>query len=771
MIWRGILVLLALALPARGETVVVQSGEHPGFARIVLDLAAPAGWRMTRDADGYVLAIDRADLRFDVTDVHRRISRDRLAAIWADPVTGALHLGVGCACHAIAFELRPDVLVIDLRDGPAPEGSAFERAADGSTLPALTARAPQRPQPRPARLTGRMAARVDTPGPEGADAAAGYDWMALEGLVRQPGPDAARPAGQPAPGQPAPGQPATPAAPAGLRDALLTEISRAMAQGTVDPAAGMPPPRQREGSAAAPDPGTELPAGLGVVNAGALARDHIRIAGTPGQPGSADPGLTAEGRTCTPDAVVDVAAWGDDRPVAAALGDRTARLYGEFDQVDVAAAERAVRYYLHLGFGAEARRLAGSLGLQSPDRPVWEAMARILDGAPDRPGPFDGMAGCDGAVAMWALLAQAGTDARDSPATPAILRSFSALPPHLRRHLGPTLADRYLARGETGPVRAIRDAIKRPGGTEDPAVTLMSARLDRANGADPDLAVLDALQAAPGRTGVAATIDAIDAARNAPEPINAGLVTGAEALLREHRGTEDEPALRAALARGLALQGSFDAAFAMAAAAGDDPRPIWAILAERGPDSAILAQAVRDPADGLPDIAPEDRRRLARRLIDLGLGTPARLWLDAAAAGAPDLPEADLLLAAEAYLAGRDARAALRLLAGADGAAASALRSAAYLMLDAPAGADMPAADRARLARQQGDWTTVAGDGATPWADAAALATAPPETVSAATAVPGSLARAGSLIDESTAARATLEALLQAVPPPDDGGS
>ncbi len=120
---------------AHAQVIAVKSGEHDGFTRLVLELGHPRQWTLGRTLDGYGLRLSGPAQRFDLSKAFSLIDRKRLASIWVDPESNDLLFGLGCACHAIPFEFRPDVLVIDIRDGAASKGSSFEQALDGGTLP------------------------------------------------------------------------------------------------------------------------------------------------------------------------------------------------------------------------------------------------------------------------------------------------------------------------------------------------------------------------------------------------------------------------------------------------------------------------------------------------------------------------------------------------------------------------------------------------------------------------------------------------------------
>jgi len=199
---------------AAAETVTLTSGEHEGFTRIVVDLDEATPWQVGRTPDGYVLRLARQGIRFDLSGVFRNIPRTRLAAIWADPGSGDLRFGVGCACHAIPFEFRENVIVVDIKDGPPPPGSAFEQSLDGRAMPGLAARDMRRPKARP-----------------GSSPPAGLNLTRLRT-------------------DPAAATVALPAADLEFaRDALLQQLSRGSAQGLVNMALPSEPPPDRSAAA------------------------------------------------------------------------------------------------------------------------------------------------------------------------------------------------------------------------------------------------------------------------------------------------------------------------------------------------------------------------------------------------------------------------------------------------------------------------------------------------------------------------------------------
>lgn len=732
---------LVTAAAGQAQSVVtVQSGEHDGFTRLALTFGADIDWQVTRVANGYALSVDGGNLRYDLARVYQRISRQRLSDIWTDPETGRLQLDVACACHALPFEYRPGILVIDLRDGPPPPGSSFENGTDGVRMEALTQREPPRPRLRPdAGAPYRMGERE------------GYDWIALATGAPLPQPaEAEIDAPPPAPFREDEVTALVREGTADLRRALLYDLARGAAEGAVDLTL-VPPP--------ASEMTTEELRQVQIHPADALAQ-MIGI-------GDEDrtKALTASGAACIPDDDLDIAEWGDPRPVPQAIGPMTSGLYGEFDRVDAEAAARAVRYLLSLGFGAEAGVMIRSLGMSDDKAPIWASMALVLDGMTDPEGAFAGMAACDTAAALWSVLAMPEVAQDEQVNAAAVLRSFSSLPPQLRRYLGVPLADRMLARGDTSSVRMVLQAMERMPGETAPATTLVDAGLDAATGETPDVEALDALRSATGPDGARATIALIRAALDAGTPVDPALIAETEARLTEFAGTEEAGPLQQALAEAHASQGEFDRAFALAPPDGPGGIPVWAALAAHGEASALLTRAVLPSAAARPVLPAATRQAIAKRLIDLGFAEPALIWTGAAAAGGAALPSSledrDRLLSAEAELLRGNPAGALRQLEGLDGREGDALRLRAMVALDDGRAATLAAllgddATEAALDRREGAWAKVAETGPEPWRNAAAQATATPP----AEAPP--LARSRALLETSAATRADLAALLEA---------
>jgi hypothetical protein len=752
----AVLFLLPMSLSA--QTIPVQSGAHDGFARLVLSVEKDTGWSFGRTEDGYALVLGGGLARFDLSDVYRRIPRDRISAIWADPADGSLRLRVGCACHAIPFEYRPGVLVIDVRDGPAPDGSSFEVALDGGAVPTFVQHVVQRPKARP---TGAGMPKGDAPT---------YNWKD----------DALRPLetlGDPlsiAMTSDTVGVDLT-----ALRDGLLRDLGAGAATGVVT---------------------LELPGGRAAQRepVGNKMQPHVRVGEDLGMvvhrggSGEARDPVAADGSACFDDAQLDLAAWGSKEPVSTSLALALSGLVGEFDKPDKQAVERAVKYLLSLGFGAEAAQLMANFPVELPDHAALQAISLLVDGEADPARTFAAMSACDTAAALWAAIAEPDLARAQPLDSAAVIRGFAALPAHLRRYLGPTLADRFLELGEAETARAIMMAAGRADNAADPLVELAQAKVDFALGATHQ-ATRDIAKLAEGNgpAAIQALIALVENQAREGRIVESKQIESLVALVQEYRNAAEEPALRRALSIAQASADAYTDAFRTAADLPQEMPELWEMLANRGSDASLLQHAVLPLGVNAPVADLAVVHRVAERLMDLGLPDPALQWLGPT--DASSAPESRLLVS-KLQIGRHDGLSAMAALDGLDLPEAAALRARSYALLNQSGNAlreyvaigDVQGV--AEAARQAADWPRLMQEDGTAWAKAAELAVNPfpatpasdeattgdqsstgagVTTIAGAMADPagttppsGPLAQGHGLLAESVAARDAIERLL-----------
>ena len=106
---------------AEAEEVVVRTGEHGAFTRIVLGFSSRPDYALERVEGGYRVSVGR-EATYDLSEAWRRITRERVAAIAPGP-GGALDIRLACECEATAFRAGAAMVVIDVAEaepGAAP---------------------------------------------------------------------------------------------------------------------------------------------------------------------------------------------------------------------------------------------------------------------------------------------------------------------------------------------------------------------------------------------------------------------------------------------------------------------------------------------------------------------------------------------------------------------------------------------------------------------------------------------------------------------------
>ncbi|NDW32021.1 hypothetical protein [Salipiger sp. PrR007] len=720
-----LLLVLLLELrpdPTAAQQVVLRSGEHDGFTRLVLDLPEGLGWQGVPGPDGasYLVELARGGFEIRLDDVFRRIGRDRVAAVAALPGGTGVELALACDCVVESSLHDGHLAVLDVRPRRANE---------------------PRPEPPPATAQANGAARVEdrtvveTPG-----APPGLDLGLLPGLSDAAGARRLLPTFDPGPRLV--DEVLTPASDREIAQSfgqsLAEELARGATQGLLDADGPLQEPMKQAGTpedgsgaeadraARAPDPiSAEILAGSAARGFGATS--VLRLGGQ---------------RACVEDRRLDLPGWFGEEGEAAAvarLGALRSRLLGEFDRIDTQVQRDLARLYISLGFGAEARALL-RLENDIPD-PVLMTLATLTEGGADPAGVFAGQSECPGRAALWAVLGARGLPDTAQIAVPAIMATFEELPLGLRRILGPRLSERLAEEGEFDAARNVLSRLARALGRVTEEMQLAAARIARATGATAEAeTLLSELIAAPGELGVAAAVESIDLATAEGHQVPSEMVELTGAYSTERRTTDSRDALWLAHVRAAWANAEFDRAFAEISG----PAEVAAetrlraraealeALTASGPDAKFLRHAL-DPLNlALAPVDPGLALKVADRLLALGLPEAAGRWL---AGPAPPgrahdwrLLEARLALAsqrpeaAEIALVGLQGDDVLRLRAEArEGMGDFEFAQAAYEQLG-------DAQNAARLAWLAGDLEATARGEDPVLAEAAALArAAPPE--------------------------------------------
>jgi len=454
--------MLLLSFPAVAGTVVVKSGEHADFTRLVMELDRPTEWQLFRQEGGYELRLSRDDVAFDLSRVFYFIPRTRLTALEAVPDPPRLLLSLAEGTYAKPFEIRPATIVIDIFTGvaPAPILEATPQSPGNLTpFPSTAERlAPIRREPI-------------------ADPHMDLYWRNTKiepSLTAETSIATARTADEPTSLKPA--NPRVSEA----EKFLLFQLGRAALQGIVNIELPNPPSVNSPLATNSPQGGVRdalSPLDHIAINAQTVFdRDSVHF-------GSASAPVNPVGLACPPSSIFAVRDWSSELHPIIQIGELNRKLLGEFDKPSPDAVLALAQLYIALGLGLEAVSLFDAFGVEPANAAILRAMAAIVDGEPvTPPGQLGQMADCETDAALWAVLALETLRPGDAVNLGAVLRAFSALPLTLRRLLGPALSEKLLESGATAAARSVRDAIWRAPGDHGTAMDMIEAQISISHG-------------------------------------------------------------------------------------------------------------------------------------------------------------------------------------------------------------------------------------------------------------------------------------------------
>ena len=643
------------------QIVTARSGEHDGFTRIVFQVPAGTAWSLQQSGQTAELNVELENVRFDTGQVFNRIARTRLTALSQSGPGEALKLQLGCECEVVGFTQSGSLLVVDIKDREEkepPRALAYLRPLN---QPAYRFR----PAPRPEPMSGLPSRRQNPelppfvgalvsgrPGTEDGGLAQSTVLIPEAEIDLTPGINISE-------------------------QRLLDQIRRAADQGLLTPLVPLPSGTDGAGdtdvvTGVGQRPAT-LPANVSVTTS--IDRD-MTMAASAVQ-------IQAE-RRCMQSDLVAVYDWGDERPFGTQISAWRAELFEEFDRVKPDSALGLARNYLHFGFGAEALRALEVVPDAGSGRPVLEAMASLLDyGKLSGTNPFSGQQGCDGDVALWAVLSL--PDLPDATNVGSVQRAFARLPAHLRVHIGPDISRRFTDAGDAETAGAILRAVSRAGDEMDPAFDLAEATLVDLQG-DPGAAArrMSEVVATGSDQSPEAIVKLVQARWQERAAIQPDIPDLAAAYALEYRDGDLGPDLRRAHVTALALAGRFPEAMEqladLARRDGDEATelarlPFLTLLIERADDLTFLKYALQygdGKNNGLPAGLGDD---MARRMLELGFAGPA-LALLSAPGDSPATPERRMIRARAALARELPHRALVELL-GLSGPDADRLRAEA----------------------------------------------------------------------------------------------
>lgn len=523
------LFLLALAIPAASQTIRVQSGDHPTFTRLVLQIGTDRDWDVQQNnAEQWQVTLSPDVEAFDTSRSFDLIQRTRLQDLSGD---GALVLDLACSCGVTASRYDGQYLVIDIADPDPDVAQSVTEAVDRRLAEAAEAAR------NAAASLPDLASLLTSPSslPEIAGARAVDPIIPVEDDI-----DDTAPADAPNPRL------------AEAAEIMAEQLARAAASGLLDTSLDQPfsiadpvdepvalaeaaaevpeqpqPGPVEEESESEPATSDEVP-----VRAETAFDDTIQLQLTvlnPRIPGA-----------CRGDAF-DARDWASGVGFDQGLGALRTELFNDRDVLTEDGAMALVRHYLHFGFGAEARFWLEQL----PDPPAhYLHVSALVDGADAAPFPsVETPSLCSQGELLWRYLGGAVIGDLLDENVAAIQRAFMDLPPGLRDNVGPRLAARLIDDGHTPAAINVRDALHRGGRIDGGLLTALdlSLGMEPENGTNATRAALAEALRDDGANPVILMTEALAFDRRTGTLPSPSRITAAEALIREvGTGTETD---------------------------------------------------------------------------------------------------------------------------------------------------------------------------------------------------------------------------------------
>ena len=760
--------LLAWPFAAVAQTVEVRSGEHETFTRLVFNLPERLDVALQYQSDGVMLSFGRDGLVFDTDTVFDRVPTTRLTAMNADDST--MILALACKCEVNTFWAGERSYVVDIADETAISAALFPTLGEDTS--------PDIPESQPVPETDQTVMPQRQSGIESfvlgsrdagslsvgsiafliADAQDRLDQMRKESsddmssyvnTVRQ------------------------------SQDEIVEQIGRAATQGLLSPREDLMPylPATEVESVDVAPSSTSM-ADIATGEDFGLGQNVTLNAQT-----SVDQALSnrinlafarAQGTGCIARARIDVASWAGGERFVDQIGTLRSKILGEFDQPSNSDILKLVRFYIHFGFGVEARQVANMLPSNTSLAPELDAMIRILDRGHDEPNSvFEGQMDCDPLAAVWSLLSY-DTVPGNQPIDPdGIVRGVLELPTHLRAYLGPIVGQK-LQRG--GYVRAA-DHVARTLVRNKDTETASAQYLFASSGDAAQETYLGAVVANNAEPAPEALLELVERRLQAGQPTSGDLAILAGAYAMEYRNAPIGPDLTRAYLLSLASAGNFSESFAefsRLTQAGPAPTAstmseMMALLAREAPNPTFLTQSIS--ADQATRFALDDEvgNAVANRLIKLGFPQAAERFVAPMAIG--EAERARKLLRAEVALQQSLPRKAELELVGEEGEDVTQLLARARSMAGEHGSAQqmyvgIDEQDEAlRQAWLDSDWQILKAH-SDPAIAAIATRQAAPDT-DGETDVSQVLARNNAMLEDSRSMRADIQALLSGITIPE----
>ncbi len=624
-------ILSMIATGTWSSPVIVRSGDHDDFTRLVLEIVPGTNWEMGRYGAGYELVLN-ADQGFDISRSFDRITRDRIVELF--PGANSIKIELACECHAKPSLYEPNLLVIDIEDGRAPIGSPFEVAL-----------AERRPAPIPPPSL-----------PSNVEVSLGDDLMPNPFEVASFREERVN----------------------GAENAIVESVARAATQGllelsiefetNIQSSSFTLPDGAAQGTRGFAEPVTiagvaamSKQEALGILEAFPDPLLGIRTQTTLERDATSDSAkeLAVSGAVCIDDAMVAFADWAKGNDFATEIGPRLEALTDQAGDLQEQSVVDLAKAYLYFGFGREAAGVLTLDGARSMERDILGAIAGTIDEDITSGPTLSDQLGCVGSIALWSALARRSLTGAGEPERTAMIMAQKALPEPIRDQIGTLLAQLFLDAGDPAAAEEILDGRSAAFQTTTPDLTLIEV-IETVDGPEAALNELELSLEGHPRTSPEAFVKLLELTVTGGDSLESGSIDLADALRFENRGTEGGEELTIASVDAMIAEQKFKEAIEFISGASSSPddqlraeleAKVIIAMAQQMDDGPFLEFAFGDLPANISDAAAN---AVSSRLIVLGFTEKANELVAEGAQGAA-MAERRFVRAEAAYAEGRDA--------------------------------------------------------------------------------------------------------------------
>ncbi len=647
-----------LPASAMANAIVVRSGEHDTFTRLVMQLPEGVEWSLLSGEFNSILELEGHRAGFDLTDAFAIIPRTRLNALVA--TNSRLQLQLGCACLVQGFVEQNRFLVLDISD--ASNGLAETNPViKFSVLPTTSFAVDDllwsqylSIEQQPSRIaqpadpvthdgdenTGRSTSQKSQVANSRRQLLDAFSQAASVGLVTT-----TRPAGEP---------------------------SLLVPNGSEEPEVF--------------DSSEEQVREIGGI------KQNLRITSSKDQPTASHSNpMTLDGRICPEGIDIDIASWSTSSDLGAEIARSNKSLYDELGRINASEVVKRARTYIYFGFGAEAKQtlnLIPSLALEFPE---LHDISQVLEhGYMRNPVLMHQFANCDSDHALWGILATKKPIVGQEVESLAALRALEKLPDHLKYIFARELGERFLEMDEIESASIALRTLERlqENNSDTPKIARAMAERKRQNDFSANT-TLDQIIEADTAEAPRAVIALISQHIADDTSVPPDIALLAEAFAFELKNSGEGPEMFAAYVQAAAKSAQYVKAFeALEKTPGEMPQAkkndlenfVVAQLTSHADDLEFLENYFNQIQGKQSRLSPRVALELAERLISLGFFDDAETNLAQPMTG-EDMEKSKLLFA-KIHFERKEYPAALAQLETLQGKHAARLRGRVLQALD-----------------------------------------------------------------------------------------